>query len=197
MADFILLLHILRIPIQIGIAIALVVVAPLAAVCWAERTRRLNPFGAPARMARSICDPLLRPLDRIVARFGAARSNTPWWGLLAVLLFGALLLGVLDFVRDTLSYAYYATHQGPYSVLRLAVGWAFSILQLALMARVIMSWVGGYYSRVGRIAHALTEWFLGPLRRALPTIGVVDISPIVAWFLLSVTRTLVLSAIGN
>jgi YggT family protein len=65
------------------------------------------------------------------------------------------------------------------------------------MARVIMSWVGGYYSRIGRIAHTLTEWFLGPLRRALPTIGVVDISPIVAWFLLSVTRTLVLSAIGN
>lgn len=197
MADFILLLHFLRIPLQIGIGIALAAVAVLAAWAWLERTRRLNPFGAPARMARNYLDPVLRPVDRLVARFGAPRSNAPWWALLAVLLFGALLLGVLDFVRDTLSTLYYATHQGPYSLLRLAVSWTFSIFQLALMLRVILSWVGGYYSRVGRIAHGMTEWFLGPLRRALPTIGMVDISPIVAWFLISVLRSLVLSAIGS
>lgn len=197
MADFILLLHFLRIPIQVGIGIALVAVAVLATWAWLERTRRLSPFGAPARVARRYLDPLLRPLDRLGARFGASSNNTPWWSLLAVLLFGALLLGVLDFVRDTLSAAYYATHQGPYSLLRLAVSWAFSILQLAIMVRVIMSWVGGYYSRVGRIAQRMTEWFLGPLRRALPTIGMVDISPIVAWFLISILRTLVLGALGR
>lgn len=197
MADFVLLLHSLRIPIQIGIGVALVAALPLAAWAWMERTRRLNPFGAAARTARTLFDPPLRPLDRFAARFGASRTSTPWWAVLTLLLFGALLLGVLDFVRDTLSYAYYATHQGPYGVLRLTVGWAFSILQLAVMARVIMSWVGGHYSRVGRIAHAMTEWFLGPLRRALPTFGVVDLSPLVAWFLLSVLRSVVLGAIGN
>ena len=197
MADFIILLHFLRIPLQVGIFVALVVMLPLAAWAWMERTRRLNPFGAPARIARTLFDPALRRLDRLVARFGAPRSNTPWWALLAVLLLGALLLGVLDFVRDTLSTAYYATHQGPYSVLRLTVSWAFSILQLAIMVRVIISWVGGQYRAIGRAAFTLTEWFMGPLRRALPAIGVVDISPIVAWFLISVLRSLVLSAIGS
>lgn len=197
MADFILLLHFLRTPLQIGIGIALVAVAVLASWAWLERTRRLTPFGTPARMARSYLDPLLRPVDRVVARFGAPRSNAPWWALLAVLLCGALLLGILDFVRDTLSTAYYATHQGPQSLLRVAVSWTFSILQLAIMVRVIISWVSGHYSWVGRAATALTEWFMGPLRRMLPTIGVVDISPIVAWFLLSVLRNVVLSAIGS
>lgn len=196
MADFILLLHVIRTPLQIGIAIALLVAAPLMYWAWLERSRRLNPFSAAARNARSLFDPLLRPLDRLAARFGAPRSSVPWWGLLAVLLIGALLLGVVDFVRDTLSYAYYATQHGPNGVLRLAVGWTFSILQLGVMARVIMSWIGGHYTLVGRAATALTEWFLRPLRRVLPTIGMIDISPIVAWFLLSLLRSVVLDAIG-
>lgn len=197
MADFVILLHFLRIPLKIGIALAVVLAAPLAAWAWLERTRRLSPFGVPARMARRVLDPLLRPLDRLVARFGAPHTSTPWWALMAVLLFGALLLGVIDFVRDTLSAAYYATHEGPSGLLRLAVSWAFSVLQLAIMARVIISWVGGHYSWIGRMASALTEWFMAPLRRAIPTVGVVDISPIVAWFLISVLRSLVLGAIGN
>jgi YggT family protein len=197
MADFILLLHILRIPLQIGIGVALAVALPFAAWAWLERTRRLDPFGAPARGARALLDPPLRPLDRLVARFGGRRTATPWWGLLGILVLGAVLLGLLDFVRDTLSYAYYATQNGPYGVLRLGVGWAFSILQLALLVRVIVSWVSGQFTRVGRTAARLTEWFLAPLRRALPPMGVVDIAPLIAWFLLSVLRGLVLSAIGS
>lgn len=197
MADFILLLHNVRIPLQVGIGIALAVAFPLMLWAWLERSRRLNPFGGAARRARALFDAPLRPLDRLAARFGAARTQVPWWGLLAVLLAGAVLLGVIDFVRDTLSYAYYATQQGPSGVLRLIVGWTFSILQLAVMARVVMSWIGGHYTRVGRAATALTEWFLAPLRRALPSIGMIDISPLVAWFALSLLRGIVLGAIGG
>ncbi len=195
MADFILLLHILRVPLQIGIAAALLVALLLATWSWMERTRRLNPFGRAARGARALLDPALRRLDGIVARFGGARSTTPWWGVVAVLLVGALALGVLDFVRNTLSYAYYATHQGPTSVLRLTVGWLFSILQLAVMVRVIISWVGGHGTWVGRASARLTDWFLVPLRRALPNIGMVDISPLVAWFLIGLVRVVVLNAL--
>jgi YggT family protein len=197
MADFILLLHILRIPVQIGIGIALVATAPLAAVAWAERTRRISPFGALARTARTLVDPPLRPLDRLLARFGQPRSLAPWWGLLAILLFGALLLGLLDFLRSTLTYAYYATTQGPLSVVQLAVGWTFAILQLAVMARVIISWVGGQYSWIGRVATWLTEWFLAPLRRMLPNVGMIDLSPLVAWFALSLLRGIVVGALGG
>lgn len=192
MADFILLLHILRIPIQIGIGMALLAALPLAGWAWLERSRRLNPFGGAARAARTLFDPPLRPLDRVLARFGRPRSEAPWWGVLALLLLGTVLLGLLDFVRDTLSYAYYATHQGPDSVLRLAVGWAFSVVQLALMLRVVVSWIGGHGTRIARIAVAMTEWFLAPLRRALPNVGMVDISPLVAWFALSMLRGVLL-----
>lgn len=197
LADFLALLHTVRMPLQAGIGIALLVAAPLALWAWLERTRRLQPFGGAARTARRLLDPLLRPIDRLVARFGGPRTGAPWWGLLALLVLGALLLGVLDFVRDTLSYAYSATRQGPSGLLRLAVGWSFSILQLAVMARVIMSWIGGHYTRIGRAATTMTEWFLAPLRRALPTFGMVDLSPLVAWFGLAILRGVVLGALGG
>jgi YggT family protein len=197
MPEFILLLHVLRVWLQIGIAIALLVSLPLAAWAWMERTRRLSPFGAAARLARTLLDPPLRPVDRLVARFGQPRTRAPWWGALGVLLIGALLLGVMDFVRNTLSDIYYASSQGPRSGVLLLVGWTFAILQLAVMVRVITSWVGGQYSRVGRVATLLTEWFLAPLRRALPTFGMVDLSPLVAWFALSLLRGIVLGALGG
>jgi YggT family protein len=197
MAEFILLLHVLRVWVQIGIGIALAVALPLAALAWMERTRRLDPFGAAARWARTLLDPPLRPIERLMARFGQPRSRAPWWGVLAVLLVGALLLGVMDFVRSTLAYAYSAGSQGPTGVVRLLVSWGFSILQLAVMVRVITSWIGGHYTWVGRVAMRLTEWFLAPLRRVLPTFGMVDLSPLVAWFALSLLRGVVLGALGG
>jgi YggT family protein len=57
-----------------------------------------------------------------------------------------------------------------------------------------MSWLGGTYSPPGQIAYRLTEWFLGPLRGVLPSIGMVDISPMVAYFGLSLLRGIVLGA---
>jgi uncharacterized protein YggT (Ycf19 family) len=42
---------------------------------------------------------------------------------------------------------------------------------------------------------ALTEWFLAPLRRVLPTFGPFDISPFVAYFLLYIVRSAVLTSL--
>jgi len=112
-----------------------------------------------------------------------------------VLVLGAVVIGLVDFVREILAFAYYASSQGPRSVLRLVVGWAFGLLQVAIMVRVVTSWVGGAYSWVGRTAFRLTEWFLAPLRRVLPPMGTVDLSPIVAYFAISLLRGIVVGAI--
>lgn len=195
MGDFILLLHTIRSWLQNGLGLALAVALPLALWSWLERSRRISPFSGAARGARKFVDPLIAPIDRILPRFGGSRTSAPWWAVFALLVIGALLLGVLDFLRELLTGAYYASSQGPRGFVRLAIGWSFSLLQLAIAVRVITSWVGGTYSWVGRAATALTEWFLAPLRRALPRIGMVDISPIVAWFALSLLRGIVLGAL--
>lgn len=173
----------------------LLIAAGLAALAWGVRTRRLNAFGGLARFSRSFLDPMIAPVERRAVRFGGTHVQAPWWALLALLLLAAVLLGVLGFVRDVLASTYYASTQGPRGLIRLAVSAVFSVLQLALIVRVIISWVGGSYSRIGRLATTLTEWFLGPLRRALPTVGMVDISPLVAYFALTLLRGFVLGAI--
>ena len=172
--------------------VALVVAAVLAALAWAVRTRRVQPFGAIGRLSRDLLDPLIAPVERRIVRFGGTHANAPWWALLAFLLIGAITLGVLGFLRNVLVSTAYASSQGPTGLLRLAIAAVFAVLQLALIARVVMSWIGGSYTAFGRVAMRLTEWMLAPLRRVLPNFGMIDISPLVAYFALSLIRGLVL-----
>ena len=195
MIEVIFVLHYIQLPLRIGLALVLALAAVLALVAWLERTRRLSPFGVISRFSRRVLDPAFAPLDRVVARTGGRRTGTPWWGVFAVLVVGAGLIGLVGFVRDVLSLAYNASTQGPRGLLRVIVSWSFGLLQLAIMVRVVTSWIGGAYSWFGRTAFTLTEWFLAPLRRVLPPMGMMDLSPIVGYFALAILRGLVVGAI--
>jgi YggT family protein len=68
-----------------------------------------------------------------------------------------------------------------------------SIYLLLIIARVVFSWGQlSYQNRVMRFLINATEPLLGPLRRMLPPLGWIDISPLVAgiiiWFLLAAVR---------
>lgn len=72
-------------------------------------------------------------------------------------------------------------------------GLLFNVLYIAILGRVLLSWVdpqGGM--RITQILRDITEPILGPLRRVLPSIGFLDISPLVAFLILSVLRRLVM-----
>ncbi len=181
--------------LRIGFTGLLGVALVLAALAWAVRTRRLNAFGPLAKLARGVADPLIAPIERRTVRFGVSHANAPWWAWVVLLLLGAFALGALGFVRDVIVNVFYAVDQGPRGLLRLGVSSVFAVLQLALFGRVIMSWVGGTYSKLGQLAYRLTEWFLAPLRSVIPTIGMVDISPMVAYFLLTLIRGFVVGAL--
>lgn len=178
-----------------GLGVVLFAGAALALVAWLERSRRINAFGPLARLARSVADPLLRPVERVMVRFGRPRVEAPWWGLLALLVLSATLVGLIGYLAAIVGSVHVASVRGPRGFLRLGASTAFIVLEVALIARVVMSWVGGTYTRLGRLATTLTEWMLAPLRRVLPRIGVVDISPVVAWFGLSLLSGLVLRAL--
>jgi len=178
-----------------GFSVALLVAAAFAALAWAVRTRRVGAFGAVARFVRTVIDPLIAPVERRAVRFGGSHAMAPWWALLAFLLLGAVTIGVLGFLRDAVVATYVASNQGARGVVRLGVIVTFAAMQLALIVRVVMSWVGGGYSAIGRLATSLTEWFLAPLRRVLPRIGIIDISPVVAYFALALLRGFVLGAL--
>lgn len=62
---------------------------------------------------------------------------------------------------------------------------AFTIYTFMLIVYVLMSWVpAARESSFGRILEKACEPYLGIFRRFIPPIGMIDISPIVALFLL-------------
>lgn len=195
MGELILTLERLNVALRNGFGVVLLVGAAFASVAWLERSRRISAFGPLARLARKLADPLIDPVERRAVRFGGTHVTAPWWALLVLLVVGALTVGLLEFVRDILIGAYYASSRGTGGVARLLVEWTFGVLQLALIVRVIISWVGGSYSWIGRITNTMTEWFLGPLRSVLPRVGMVDIAPLVAYFAILLLRRIVTSAL--
>lgn len=172
------------------------VLAAIGAVgSWAVRTRKLQPFSPMARFIRDRVDPwLVAPMEKRLLRAGGTPYAAPWWALAAVIVGGLLLISGLGFVRNQLAMLAYATQSG--SFLYLLVRWTFGILQIALFARVISSWVGGSpYSKWWRWSYVITEPILAPLRRVVPTIGMFDVTILVAYFGLQLLESVILSAL--
>lgn len=176
---------------------AAVIAGVVAAIDWAVRTRRINPFGGTARFFRRTVDPLMVPIERRVVRTGGRPSSAPLWALGVVVVGGLLLIALLDFVARQLAFAAAAFSVGPGGVLALLVGWTFALLRIALIVRVISSWVRvSPYSRWVRWSYAFTEWMLAPLRRIIPLLGGIDITPIVAYLLLGLLEGVVMRALA-
>jgi len=172
------------------------ILTTIAAVgSYAVRTRKLQPFSPLARFIRERIDPwLVAPMERRLLRAGGTPYAAPWWALAAVIVGGLLLISAIAFIRDQVALLAFATDSG--SLLFVLVRWTFGILQVALFARVISSWVGGSpYSKWWRWSFVLTEPILAPLRRVIPTIGMFDITVIVAYFGLQFLESMILRAL--
>jgi len=56
-----------------------------------------------------------------------------------------------------------------------------------LIVRVIASWFGAFrFSPWMRPVYFLTDWIITPLRRVIPPLGMIDITPLVAWIALRI-----------
>ena len=169
----------------------------LAAVCladWLVRTRRLSAFGPVARCMRSYVDPLVRPVERRVVRAGGLPSSAPWWALALAVLGGILIITVIEFVRAQAAFLMLALDRGPAGLVRVLVGCAVSVLQFAIIVRVLVSWLSAPPGRwYVRWSFRLSEPVLRPLRQIIPAVGMVDLTPIIAWFVLGLLRDTLLS----
>jgi YggT family protein len=163
--------------------------AAIAVIDWLVRTRRVSPFGPVARFFRQHVDPRLEPVERRVVRAGGLPASAPWWALAAVAISGIILLALVDFVGGLLADAYRGFTGGPAGIASLLLFWGFAILRIAVIIRVISSWLPiSPVSPWVRWAFTLSEPILGPLRRVIPPIRSIDITPIVAYFVLVIVE---------
>ena len=180
-----------------AVRFALVVIAGIFAVfCvidWMVRTRKVNLFGALARFSRSKIDPILEPIERRVVRAGGNPSSAPLWALAAVVIGGILLVSVLNFIRAELLGLAFAVQAGPRGLFKLFVSWTFDFIRIAILVRVVSSWLPiSPHSGWIRWAYAVSEPILRPLRQVIPAMGPIDITPIIAYFLIGFLQGAVL-----
>lgn len=77
----------------------------------------------------------------------------------------------------------------------------FDLMSFAILARIILSWFaaggGSGGGRIRVILHDITEPILGPFRKIVPRLGMIDISPIVALITLDLARVLIISLLTS
>lgn len=167
--------------------------ALLCLLDWAVRTRRINLFGSTARFTRSKIDPLIAPIERRVVAAGGMPTSAPLWALAAVVIGGILLINLLDFIRGEIFRSMLASQYGARGIAQLVVSWAFSFLRIALLVRVVSSWLPvSPYSKWIRWSYTITEPILAPLRQIIPSMGMIDITPLIAYFLIGFIQGAVL-----
>lgn len=73
---------------------------------------------------------------------------------------------------------------------------AFEVYMALMMARIILSWIKhNPYQPIIKFIYEITEPVLGFFRRIIPPIGVIDISPIVAFLALGFVKSLIIRII--
>jgi YggT family protein len=85
----------------------------------------------------------------------------------------------------------------PIGFLSTFVGLLCQILAFAILARALVSWIPNMRpdNALVHFLNDITEPILAPLRRVIPPIGMMDISPLIAMILLSQVGSILASSL--
>lgn len=160
---------------------------------WAVRRRHLAPLGTASKTIRYLSDPLLRPIERRLGRAGMNPQDASLWLVGIAVLLGLALVTVVRWIFELIFAANTLARASPAVWAATAISGIFGIVMTAIFVRFLAGWFGiSPYSRGMRLLAAMTDWLIAPIRRRLPPLGMVDASPLVAYFVLFLARELVL-----
>ena len=126
------------------------------------------------------------PCEVVCAASASIRSLRRCVVILIVILLGYFVLQLVgDCGRDA-GRNYHETQSGSvFRIIGFIISGLISIYILFIVIRIVFSWAMlCYTNRVMRFLIDVTEPLLGPLRRMIPPLGWVDISPLVAILIL-------------
>jgi YggT family protein len=146
----------------------------------------LNPFAWPSLTMRRLSDPFIMPVRRALMGFGVDAKYSPLVVILLVILLGYFVLQLSSTIGSTIGGVLLSLQTGAIvAALGFILYGIISIYILLIFIRIIFSWgMVSYSNRIMRFLVDATEPLLGPLRRIIPPLGVMDISPIVAFLIL-------------
>lgn len=145
----------------------------------------VNPFSWSARTIRNLTDPFIYPVRRGILRAGLDPKIAPLITILIAVLVGYIILQLVWDVVFTLTGIIVSLQFG--LIIRLVGFSLYGLLafySLLIMARIIFSWGLSSINPVMRFLIRVTEPVLGPFRRIIPPLGMLDISAFVVLLLI-------------
>jgi YggT family protein len=169
-----------------AVSVVIVAVILLMIVRLIVDAMDLNPFAWTSRTVRRLSDGFVVPVRGGLRGFGVDPKFAPLVVILIVILLGYFLLQLVGTIATTLSGVLLSVQRG---AVIPAIGFVLygllSIYILLIIIRIIFSWgMISYTNRIMRFLVDTTEPLLGPLRRMIPLLGWLDISPLVAILIL-------------
>ena len=151
----------------------------------------LNPFAWVSRTLRRLTDGFVVPVRGALRNVGVDPKFAPLVAILLSILLGFFMLQLVGTIASTLEGVISSVRTGEMiSVLGFILYGLISIYILLIFMRIIFSWgMVSYGNRVMRFLVDTTEPLLGPLRRTIPPLGRLDISPIIAFLILWLFQT--------
>lgn len=156
----------------------------------------LNPFSRPVIILRRWTDPLVNPVRRVTVQMGFGANVAPLFVILVALVLGyfasEFIGSVLFTVRGLLLSA---LMRAPISFIGFLLYGVLAVYALLIFARIVISWGASPHNRLLHFLIRVTEPVLGPFRRVIPPVGMMDISPIIVLFLFDLLKRAVMATL--
>lgn len=149
----------------------------------------LNPFSWTKLTVRRYSDPLVNPVRRGLMRYGLDQRLAPLVTILIAVLAGWFLWKLVAAVLFTINGIIASVLIGaPVRLVGYLLFGILAVYSLLIVMRVIFSWGMSYHHPLMRFLTRVTEPVLGPARRMIPSVGMMDISPILVILLLQLLQ---------
>jgi YggT family protein len=172
--------------ISYAITAAIIVIIGLMIVRLVLNYADVNPFNRIVMWLRNITEPIVAPVRRALIAFGMGPNIAPLVTILIAILAGWFALQLAEAVLNTFAGVIFSLDRGaPIALIGYVIYGLLALYTILLFIRIIFSWgMVSYSNPLMRFLVNITEPLLLPLRRVVPPLGMFDISPLIAFFIL-------------
>jgi len=148
-----------------------------------------NPFNWSVRTVGRLTDPVIHSVRRLLIGFRIEPRVAPFMAVVLILVFGYFTFMLAENILNTVAGILYVLSRpwagAPAAITGYIVFGFLGLYILMIFLRILFSYLTtGYPNRWVRLLYRSTEPLLAPLRRMIPTVGMFDVSPIVAFVIL-------------
>lgn len=156
----------------------------------------MNPFNWSVRTVGRLTDPVINSVRRMLIGFRIEPRVAPFIAVVLIIVVGYFTFMLAENILNTVAGILYALSRPEAGTPAAIVGYVLfgflGLYTLMIFLRILFSYLTtGYGNRWVRFMFRATEPLLAPLRRMIPTVGMFDISPIVAFIILYLLQAVV------